>query len=106
MPVNQFNYYQPESAVAHLSPEAWASANRHLVCKALSEFSHEQIFTPTLVESMDGGWALYQVKADESNVSYFFKAKRMFLRHWRIAKESIERVVDGQPGNIDGKPLD
>lgn len=103
--MNQFNYHQPESAVAHLSPEPWAQANRHLVCKALSEFSHEQIFTPKLIESMDGGWAVYQVQADEPDCSYFFKAKKMYLRHWRIAKESIERVVAGEPVNLDALVL-
>lgn len=102
--MNQFNYHQPESAVAHLSPEAWAIANRHLVCKALSEFSHEQIFTPKLIESMDGGWAVYQIQTDESACSYFFKAKKMSLRHWRIEKESIKRIVNGPLGNEDGKP--
>lgn len=102
--MNQFNYNQPESAVAHLSPEAWASANRHLVCKALSEFSHEQIFTPKLIESMDGGWAVYQIQTDDSNCSYFFKAKKMSLRHWRIAKESIKRVIDDTLVNKEGKP--
>lgn len=101
--MNQFNYHQPESAVVHLSPEAWAHANRHLVCKALSEFCHEQILVPKLIESMDGGWAIYQIQADEASCSYFFKAKKMLLRHWRIAKESIERAVDEKPGNVEGK---
>lgn len=105
LPVNQFNYQQPDSAVAHLSPEAWTRANRHLVCKALSEFCHEQIFTPTFIESADNGWAVYQVQADESKCSYFFKAKKMHLRHWRIQKESISRVIDGKSTDIDALVL-
>lgn len=103
--MNQFNYHQPESAVAHLSPEAWASANRHLVCKALSEFSHEQIFTPKLIESQGDGWGIYQIQADAPDCSYFFKAKKMSLRHWRIAKESIERVAVGESANLDALVL-
>jgi len=103
--VNQFNYQQPESAVAHLSPEAWAQANRHLVCKALSEFSHEQILAPTLIESLAGGWALYEVNADEPDCSYIFKAKKMYLRHWRIAKESIERIANNKSVNLDALVL-
>ena len=27
----------------HLTPERWAAANRHLIRKALAEFSHERI---------------------------------------------------------------
>ncbi len=103
--MNQFNYHQPESAVAHLSPEAWTRANRHLACKALSEFCHEQIFTPELIENMDGGWAVYRIQSDEGDCSYFFKAKRMYLRHWRIEKESIERVVDGESVELDALVL-
>ncbi|HTF97037.1 MAG TPA: IucA/IucC family siderophore biosynthesis protein [Cellvibrio sp.] len=103
--MNQFNFHQPESAVAHLSPEVWALANRHLACKALSEFSHEQILSPKLIEASDGGWALYQVQTDEPNCSYIFKAKKMYLRHWRIEKESIERVVDGTSVTLDALVL-
>jgi siderophore synthetase component len=103
--MDQFNYRQPESAVAHLSPETWATANRHLICKALSEFSHEQIFLPKLIEHMDGGWGLYQIQADEPACSYFFESKKMNLRHWRIAKESIRREVNGAPTDLDALVL-
>ena len=103
--MNAFSYHQPESAVAHLSPEVWAQANRHLVCKALSEFSHEQLFAPKIVKSMDEGWAIYQVQADKSDCSYFFKAKKMRLRHWRIEKASIERIFDGKSTEIDALVL-
>ena len=103
--MNQFNFHQPQSAVAHLSPEVWARANRHLACKALSEFSHEQILSPKLIEASNGGWALYQVQTDEPSCSYIFKAKKMYLRHWRIEKESIERVVDGTSVTLDALVL-
>jgi siderophore synthetase component len=33
-------------SIAHLQPELWNRANRHLVRKALAEFSHERILTP------------------------------------------------------------
>ena len=34
------------NATVHLTPERWAAANRHVVRKALAEFSHERILTP------------------------------------------------------------
>lgn len=34
-------------AVAHLSPERWDQANRLLVRKALAEFAHERLITPS-----------------------------------------------------------
>ena len=33
-------------SVSHLTPERWAIANRHLVRKAIAEFSHERILVP------------------------------------------------------------
>ena len=34
------------TAATHLTPERWAAANRHLIRKALAEFSHERILVP------------------------------------------------------------
>ncbi|NEB06640.1 IucA/IucC family siderophore biosynthesis protein, partial [Streptomyces sp. SID13726] len=55
-------------AVAHLSPELWARANRALVRKGLAEFSHERLLTPTPL-----GSDLYSVLSDDSTVEYRFK---------------------------------
>ena len=32
-------------AVAHLTPERWATAGRQLIRKALAEFTHERLLT-------------------------------------------------------------
>ena len=85
----------PALPVKHLEPALWAKANRHLIRKALCEFSHEQVFTPTLVGEVDAsGWAYYHVEADQKGQQYRFTAKPMALRHWNIKADSIGYYVN------------
>lgn len=86
-------------AVAHLSPELWARANRALVRKGLAEFSHERLLTPTPL-----GSDLYSVLSDDSTVEYRFKAVRHALDHWSVDEASITRHRDGaelEPDALD-----
>ncbi|MFE0523106.1 IucA/IucC family protein [Streptomyces sp. NPDC058954] len=76
-------------AVAHLSPERWEKANRHLIRKALAEFSHERLITP----EKDGD--AYVVRGDDGLTSYRFTAVRRALDHWRIDPASLSRTRDG-----------
>lgn len=86
-------------AAAHLNPERWAAANRHLVCKALAEFSHERILVPQLLgralagpkPGRPGETAEYRVLSDESTVEYRFSARLLELDHWCIDAASIRR---------------
>ncbi|WP_374774116.1 IucA/IucC family siderophore biosynthesis protein [Streptomyces sp. NBC_01310] len=86
-------------AVAHLSPELWARANRALVRKALAEFSHERLLTPKPL-----GSGLYSVLSDDSSVEYRFKADLYALDHWDVDEASITRLHGGEelaPDAID-----
>ncbi|MGW3325739.1 IucA/IucC family protein [Streptomyces virginiae] len=86
-------------AVAHLSPELWARANRALVRKGLAEFSHERLLTP---ESLGDSW--YSVRSDDSTVEYRFKAVLHALDHWSVDEASITRHRDGaelEPDALD-----
>ncbi|MEU2926162.1 IucA/IucC family siderophore biosynthesis protein [Streptomyces sp. NPDC007251] len=76
-------------AVAHLSPERWATANRLLIRKALAEFAHERLITP---EKTGEG---YVVRSDDGLTSYRFSAVRRTLDHWQVDAESITRHRDG-----------
>ncbi|MEU9440392.1 IucA/IucC family siderophore biosynthesis protein [Streptomyces sp. NPDC048304] len=76
-------------AVAHLSPERWATANRLLIRKALAEFAHERLITP---EKTGEG---YLVRSDDGLTSYRFSAVRRALDHWQVDAESITRHRDG-----------
>ncbi len=82
-------------SVAHLTPARWAAANRHVVRKALAEFSHERILVPDLLKDLDGaGNGLYRVVSDDATVEYRFRARVLELEHWSIPAESILRIED------------
>ncbi|MER5776645.1 IucA/IucC family siderophore biosynthesis protein [Streptomyces sp. NPDC002039] len=86
-------------AVAHLTPELWARANRALVRKGLAEFSHERLLTPKPL-----GSDLYSVLSDDSTVEYRFKAVRHALDHWSVDETSITRHRGGvelEPDALD-----
>ncbi|MER5809632.1 IucA/IucC family siderophore biosynthesis protein [Streptomyces sp. NPDC002033] len=87
-------------AVAHLSPELWARANRALVRKALAEFSHERLLTPRLLDpGLDPG--LYSVLSDDRAVEYRFTATLHALDHWSVDEASITRHRDGAELPLD-----
>ncbi|NEC28628.1 IucA/IucC family siderophore biosynthesis protein [Streptomyces sp. SID8111] len=76
----------PSDAVAHLSPELWARANRLLIRKALAEFAHERLIAPEATG--EGGYA---VRSDDGLTEYRFTAVRRALDHWQVDAESISR---------------
>ncbi|MGW3649305.1 IucA/IucC family protein [Streptomyces sp. NPDC000878] len=79
-------------AVAHLSPERWAQANRLLIRKALAEFAHERLITP---EPEKGREDSYAVLGDDGLTRYRFTAVRHALDHWQVDADSISRHRDG-----------
>jgi siderophore synthetase component len=97
------------TGTAHLTPGRWAAANRHLLRKALAEFSHERILVPERLcpPASDaapgpGGPADYRVVSDDGSVEYRFAARRLELDHWSIADMSIRRVA---PAAGPGAPV-
>ncbi|MEV5821725.1 GNAT family N-acetyltransferase [Micromonospora harpali] len=102
----------PQDAVAHLTPDTWARANRLLVRKALAEFSHERLLTPEPVgpapepDGPDpGASADYEVTSDDGTVTYRFAARRLALDHWHIDPASITRRRDGVELPLDALDL-
>lgn len=87
---------QPSLATQQLNNLVWSRANRHLVKKALTEFSHERLFHP--VSLGDGA---YQLFSDSQEVSYRFNANVMSLHHLQIDAESIVRFVKGKRADLD-----
>ncbi|MFK4807012.1 IucA/IucC family protein [Microbacterium sp. ZW CA_36] len=87
------------SPASHLSPVALARAQRHLVAKAIAEFSHERLLSP---DSIVGGWRLVVPHAD---VEYRFQAVRTELEHWIVDEASLRRLVDGEPAELDTQAL-
>lgn len=93
--------FSPEKASAHLGPLVWEDVNRHLVQKALAEFSHELLLSPRLISS-EGDWGLYELRPEqESVIAYRFKARRLALDHWSINPETIEKTIAGEAEPLD-----
>ncbi|MFE2307741.1 IucA/IucC family protein [Streptomyces sp. NPDC059411] len=83
-------------AVSHLSPELWARANRALVRKALAEFAHERLITPSSL-----GGSRYSVLSDDGSVEYRFTAARHALDHWAVDETSLTRHRAGAELPLD-----
>ncbi|MFJ8695584.1 IucA/IucC family protein [Streptomyces roseolilacinus] len=83
-------------AVAHLTPERWAHANRLLVRKALAEFSHERLLDPQPL-----GEGRYRVLSDDGATEYRFTAGRFALDHWQVYADSVSRHRDGRELPVD-----
>ncbi|GAA2981769.1 siderophore synthetase component [Microbacterium terrae] len=79
----------------HLTPEAIEAAQRHLVAKAIAEFSHERMLSP---EPFGDRWALRLGDTD-----YRFDADVLALEHWAVDASSIERRVAGIRAPLDAQ---
>jgi siderophore synthetase component len=89
-----------ERAVQHLDPEVWAKVNRHLVRKAIAEFSHEKLIEPRFVEQ-EGEWSRYALDNGDPNFEYRFRARRLSLDHWLIDEASLEKRVVGLAAPVE-----
>lgn len=92
----------PVLAVDHLNPENWARVNRLHLCKMMSEFAHELLIEPELIEQ-DGEWNCYLLGADQASIEYCFRAQHFSLEHWYIDPESIEKTVNGETAILDSQ---
>lgn len=95
------------NTATHLTPDSLERAQRHLVAKAIAEFSHERLIAPEL--QADGGWLLGVPAGD---VEYRFDAQRAELEHWIVDEPSIRRVrgdralpLDAQEFILELQPL-
>jgi siderophore synthetase component len=92
--------HSPHEAVAHLTPEHWATANRLLLRKAIAEFSHERLLCPA-PQGRHGDWTDYRLPAPRSDTVYTFRARRFELEHWGIDADSLRRRVAGEAAPLD-----
>lgn len=88
------------AAADHLTPELMARAQRHLVAKALAEFSHERLIAPVAEPGRQGWW-----RVETGLSSYTFTARVKRLEHWVVDVDSIERTLDGEPREPDAQEL-
>lgn len=81
------------TVTAHLSAERWEVANRHLLAKAIAEFTHERILTP---EATETGWLV-----NHGDHQYRFTATRHQLEHWIIDPVSLSVQIQGRRAAVD-----
>jgi len=86
-----------DGPAAHLRPEHLEPAERHLVAKAIAEFTHERLVAPVA----DG--AAWRLDAGES--TYRFRARRHVLEHWSIDEASLTRTRAGAPVPLSAQDL-
>jgi siderophore synthetase component/RimJ/RimL family protein N-acetyltransferase len=108
----KMSHYPVPSAqqhLRHLEPEIWKHVNRHLVAKAIAEFSHEQILMPARSDAPhDGGHTApddslhaYVLVSDDGQTQYQYLARPMMLRHWHVSEPSVTRICNGQTLELD-----
>ncbi|WIE78691.1 GNAT family N-acetyltransferase [Curtobacterium sp. MCSS17_016] len=86
-----------DGPAAHLRPEHLEPAERHLVAKAIAEFTHERLIAPV----PDGdGWRL---EAGES--TYRFRARQHVLEHWSMDEASLTRTRAGVSAPLSAQEL-
>ncbi|VEJ21839.1 IucA/IucC family protein [Neisseria animaloris] len=79
-----------KQAIDHIQTDHWQTANRHLVCKVLAEFSHEKIIFPKQIEP--GKYSLYI----NDDCFYTFSAKSYWLDYLDINPDSISKTLKGE----------
>src|SRR5690606_14995256 len=84
----------------HLTPALMAAAQRHLVAKAIAEFSHERLLAPE--PTGPGEWLL---ASPDGRARYTFAARVHALEHWAVDERSLVRTVDGEPRELDAQEL-
>jgi len=90
---------EPISAgVAHLDTDTWEHVNRALIRKAIAEFAHERLLTPTLER---GAETLGSYLLESASARYRFVARRLPLEDWDIDPTSIVKSLSGKPAPLD-----
>lgn len=87
---------------AHLTPQHWQAANRHLVKKILCEFTHEKIITPQIYAQ---GAKINHYELWLNDSTYYFSARHYQLDHLEIAADSIRVTSAGTERPLDAMRL-
>lgn len=95
------NTVSPQQSVSHLQPEIWKKANLLLLKKSITEFSHELLIQPTIIEQLDDGWNTYTIQSDVDTIQYQFIAKPLSMNHFWIKTTSITKIEEKQLKPID-----
>ncbi|MDH1314118.1 IucA/IucC family siderophore biosynthesis protein [Shewanella xiamenensis] len=87
---------------AHLTPQHWQAANRHLVKKILCEFTHEKLISPQIYAQ---GAKVNHYELRLNDCTYYFSARHYQLDHLDIATDSIRVTSAGTESPLDAMRL-
>ncbi|WP_121252181.1 GNAT family N-acetyltransferase [Nocardioides ferulae] len=88
----------PQLTADHLRPDLLDRAERHLVAKAIAEFSHERLLVP----EPDGAGA-WRLSVPDRRTTYRFAARRTALDHWIVDEPSLTRTRGGEQAPLDAQ---
>lgn len=80
----------PQDATQHINSKNWNKANALLLKKTISEFAHELLIIPQLIDE-ENSWRNYVLWNNDQSIKYLFKAQILSLNHWNIKPDSIEK---------------
>ena len=89
----------PQSSVSHLDPLVWEKINRLHIKKCLSEFCHERILQPALMEKK-ANTTHYRVQSDFEAITYEFDAVLLPMEHWLVDASSINKIESGEKSTL------
>lgn len=96
--MSQKTQIAPTESIQHITKENWNKANVILVKKALSEFAHELLVNPILINENT-----YVVSTSDEKVKYTFKASILSLNHWSIENNSIRKFIEEEEVSLSLK---
>ncbi|MBP2831639.1 GNAT family N-acetyltransferase [Aquimarina sp. U1-2] len=97
---DRMNNVQIQSTIDHLKAVSWKKANIALVRKAISEFSHELVLRPQMIEERSAG-NHYLLISDIPGISYEFVAQKKALDHWDIIESTLIKKKNGNTVAVD-----
>ncbi|WP_299051880.1 IucA/IucC family protein [uncultured Nocardioides sp.] len=86
---------------AHYAPDLLAAAQRHLVAKAVAEYTHERLLAPE--HDPAGGTDGWRLASPDGRSVLTFRAEVLPLEHWLVDESSLVRTVDGAPADLDAQ---
>ena len=95
----QLNHRSPDATQfdSHISTVHWQKANKQLIVKMITEFSHERLITP--FELSKGSYLLTN---SNEQVTYHFNAQQLPLDHLMIDASSLVKTNNqGEPQALD-----
>ncbi|MBM9508729.1 IucA/IucC family protein, partial [Actinacidiphila acididurans] len=84
-----------------LTPGLWQRATRHLIRKAIAEFTHERLLAPVPETRERRGGRHWALPSDDGATTYRFRARRLALDHWDVDPESLTRHSSGGDAETD-----